>query len=66
MESKKLLRTKNEITEEASEISKKIIKDLYNKIEEIPTSMEDAINNVEDLAQITEILQRLIERRNKK
>jgi hypothetical protein len=66
MESNKILRVKNDVTE-AREISNKIIKDLYKnykKLEETPTSMDDAMNTVEDLVQITEILQRLIERRN--
>lgn len=67
MESKKLQRTKNEITEEAKEISKKLVKILftdYKKSEENQINMDDAFALVEDLAQINEILQRVIERRN--
>ncbi len=67
MESGKLLRTKNEVTEEAKEISKKLVKILFNdykKSEENQTNMDDAFALVEDLAQINEILQRVIERRN--
>jgi hypothetical protein len=67
MESGKLLRTKNEVTEEAKEISKKLVKILftdYKKSEENQINMDDAFALVEDLAQINEILQRVIERRN--
>jgi hypothetical protein len=67
MESKKLQRTKNEITEEAKEISKKLVKIIFSdyKIsEENQINMDDAFALVEDLAQINEILQRVIERRN--
>lgn len=67
MESNKLQRTKNEITEEAKEISKKLVKIIFSdyKIsEENSTNMDDAFALVEDLAQINEILQRVIERRN--
>ena len=67
MESNKLQRTKNEITEEAKEISKKLVKIIfsdYKKSEENQINMDDAFALVEDLAQINEILQRVIERRN--
>jgi hypothetical protein len=63
----KFSRTKNEVTEEAKHLSDKLIKDLYSNYkqsEQNPLSMQDAMDNVEDLAQITEILQRLISRRN--
>jgi HEPN domain-containing protein len=63
----KFSRTKNEVTEEATQLSDKLIKDLYSdykQSKENPLSMQDAMDNVEDLAQITEILQRLISRRN--
>jgi hypothetical protein len=63
----KFSRTKNEVTEEATHLSDKLIKDLYSNYKqskENPLSMQDAMDNVEDLAQITEILQRLISRRN--
>jgi hypothetical protein len=63
----KFSRTKNEVTEEAKKLSQKLIKDLYSEYkqsEENPLSMQDAMDNVEDLAQITEILQRVISRRN--
>jgi hypothetical protein len=63
----KFSRTKNEVTEEAKHLSQKLIKDLYSdykQSEQNPLSMQDAMDNVEDLAQITEILQRVISRRN--
>jgi hypothetical protein len=63
----KFSRTKNEVTEEAKHLLDKLIKDLYNNYkqsEKNSLSMQDAMDNVEDLAQITEILQRLISRRN--
>ena len=63
----KLSRTKNAVTDEASHLSKKLINDLFNdykQSEQNPLSMQDAMDNVEDLAQITEILQRVIARRN--
>ena len=63
----KLLRTKNAVTEEASHLSSKLINDLFNdykESEQNPLNMQDAMDNVEDLAQITEILQRVIARRN--
>lgn len=63
----KLSRTKNEVTEEAKKLSQNLIKDLYSEYkqsEENPLSMQYAMDNVEDLAQITEILQRVISRRN--
>ena len=63
----KFSRTKNEVTEEAKKLSQKLIKDLYSdykQSEEDSLSMQDAMDNVEDLAQITEILQRVISRRN--
>ena len=63
----KFSRTKNEVTEEAKKLSQKLIKDLYSEYkqsEENPLSMQDAMDNIEDLAQITEILQRVISRRN--
>ena len=63
----KLSRTKNEVTEEAKKLSQNLIKDLYSEYkqsEENSINMQDAMDNVEDLAQITEILQRVISRRN--
>ena len=63
----KFSRTKNEVTEEAKHLSDKLIKDLYSdykQSEENSLSMQDAMDNVEDIVQITEILQRLISRRN--
>jgi len=63
----KFSRTKNEVTEEAKHLSDKLISDLfknYKQSEQNPLSMQDAMDNVEDLAQITEILQRVISRRN--
>jgi len=63
----KLSRTNNAVTTEASHLSNKLISDLfknYKQSEQNPLSMQDAIDNVEDLAQITEILQRVISRRN--
>jgi hypothetical protein len=63
----KFSRTKNEVTEEAKHLSDKLIKDLYSNYkqsEENPLSLQDAMDNIEDLAQITEILQRVISRRN--
>ena len=52
---------------EQEEISKKLVKIIFSdyKIsEENSTNMDDAFALVEDLAQINEILQRVIERRN--
>jgi hypothetical protein len=63
----KLSRTNNAVTDEASRLSNKLIKDLFNdykQSEQNLLSMQDAMDNVEDLAQITEILQRVISRRN--
>ena len=67
MEPRKIRRTKNTVTEEAKKLSNQLVKKIfkrYNETPHVPLNMTDAFDNVTDMATITELLCKIIQRRN--
>ena len=67
MEQRKIHRTKNAATEEAKKLSNQLVNKIfkhYNETPHVPLNSTDAFDNVSDMATITELLCKIIQRRN--